>query len=242
MDLRRFTRGRRKWVLIAACIILPPFLLAGYARIHCARNAAVNESWDAYVARWRAATPPVSNAPGSDLVAFQDTSRTVAGRGGLRLSPWGYKRPDGSIAIAAEYDQVQKYFSEGLAWARTPQQHRELILRPDGSEAFDLGFDFTNRTSYSGFSSGRARVRVRIPNGWLRDGYIDTQGNLVIPARYVHAEHFEGDYALVHGTTWLTPICERIAISASFYLGRCLAEEAYIIDRFGNRVPVSQLP
>lgn len=238
MNVKRLIRGRRKWLLIAACVLMPPLLVIGYAWYYTARNAAVEDAYWAYVKRHRAVTPAVSH-PGDDLVRFYDESKTFRSSVGLTSSMAGFQRPDGTIAIPAIYTNTDSKFSEGLAWAGT-LDGRLVFLRPDGSEAFEV--NIAQEDGVWNFSSGRARFQVRTPSGWHRVGFIDTQGNPVIPAIYDHASSFEGEFALVKGTTWLTVPMENFVSNSGIGIPGSIGQDVHIIDRDGNRVPASQLP
>jgi hypothetical protein len=178
---------------------------------------------------------------GSGLIPFSDPNSLFKDELGLTRELSGFKGPDDSVVIPAKFHSVARRFSEGVAWAFT-MDGDAVYLNPDGSIAFRVPKGYGNMQN---FSNGRARVSARSSSGRMRMGFIDLQGNVVVPAQYRNADpFFVGEYTRVRAPTWLASHLERFVRRTGIDLPGtdCLVNRVFIIDRSGNRVSAASLP
>lgn len=126
--------------------------------------------------------PAVLGAPGAALAKGDEARFRI-----LSDERWGYIDASGKIAIAPQFERAAE-FSEGLAAVKKgstfgyvdPQG--KLALVPEQTPVGAL---------HRRFADGRAVVRVA-----RREGAIDRDGKLVIPARFVSIGDFSEGHAL----------------------------------------------
>jgi hypothetical protein len=132
---------------------------------------------------------------------------------------YGYMDKTGQLILAPKFG-VAEFFHEGLAqvyvaprggkW--TKQKGNELefyvdrgFIDPSGKIRFRVNFPeneeynkhFLLATTVGDFSDGRAVVEIRAPDMSSKEGYIDTNGGLIIGATFDHAETFSNGLAAV---------------------------------------------
>ncbi|MFC4105528.1 WG repeat-containing protein [Micromonospora zhanjiangensis] len=112
-----------------------------------------------------------------------------------RVQRWGYAEPDGQLAIAPSYAEVQP-FREGLAWVRRPEA--------DAWELIDESGDLVIRASagylhVGSFSDGLAWVSRAATGGWIA---IDRTDRVVIPVGFDDVRPFRRGIAAVRRGRW----------------------------------------
>ncbi len=101
---------------------------------------------------------------------------------------WGYLNSNGEIVIQAIYSQINLFSFEGLALVKENKSKQFWYIDAGGNK---IDLDCTPE-KFGDFSDGRAMVRI----GGLW-GYIDTDGKLVIKAKYSKATNFSEGKAIV---------------------------------------------
>jgi hypothetical protein len=107
---------------------------------------------------------------------------------------WGYANSKGELVIPAKYEKCYKFSSEGLAPIYDTEKRQYYFINAKGEtltteiSGYRLidGFGF----DLSGFSNGL--VAVKLGEKW---GYMNTQGKLIIPAKYEKVTEFNSGYA-----------------------------------------------
>lgn len=159
------------------------------------------------------ATRPVRPTP--DVVRLDPlTPVEISGR-------WGYANTDGEIVIDPVFDDVQEAFTEDRAYARVGRL-RGFIDRDGkwraGPKEWNIGE----------YKEGRAKVG-RYVGEEFKWGFIDGDGNEVIPPQWDAARWFVGGVAQVGNETWIS----RIKTS---FADINMDVDWHYIDRDGNRV------
>lgn len=222
----------RKSIWIAAAVATTSFAVSVvYFWSVCSHNAVNTSRWNEYTSRQQAKG---SIGPGL-LERFQDATTTIKTHLGEARAPCGYRKGDGEVIVEPVYAACAPEFSEGLAWART-QNGEWVFIRPDGNVVFRL-----EAAGVWSFSSGLARIRVRESGGWTSDGFVDTKGQVVIPAKYANALDFVGNYTLVHERTFVSEIMQSFADRTGVSMGACFAYRVRIVDRTGSVVHSADL-
>ena len=101
---------------------------------------------------------------------------------------WGYIDPTGKLVIPATFDGASD-FSEGFSAVQAGDV--AYYIDKTGKKAMELPEDVRQ---FGRFSEGLAGVWIGETNGW---GYIDTQGNVVIPPQFYAGEAFSEEVASV---------------------------------------------
>ncbi len=127
---------------------------------------------------------------------------------------WGYANEKGEIIIPAKYKKCF-YFSEGLAVVYENKKY--IFIKPDGSILNTKVKDFrlANASFFGlqGFSDGMVQVKVK--EKW---GYLNTEGELAIEAKYEATSPFNNGFATAKKGTGF-----------------------YVIDKEGNETKVDVL-
>lgn len=113
----------------------------------------------------------------TQLAAFKDDN-------GL----WGYINKKGEVVIEAKYSNIKAFSRDGLALVKEKKSKEFVYINSKGDE---LKLDCTP-DRFGNFSEGRAMVRIN--EKW---GYIDTEGKLVIEAKYTNTTDFYSGKAIV---------------------------------------------
>jgi hypothetical protein len=126
------------------------------------------------------------------LVSYSQTYITQVKPAGEKL--WGYANEKGEIIIQPKYSKCYKFSPDGWAAIYNPDEHQYYFINTKGEnlntevKAFKLrdgmGFDV------EGFKSGMAMIKVG--EKW---GYMNTDGKMVIQAKYDDANDFNDGYA-----------------------------------------------
>ncbi|GJM18118.1 MAG: hypothetical protein DHS20C14_03310 [Phycisphaeraceae bacterium] len=223
--------GIRRWGCLVAGIVAVTLAVPGvYFAVLCIQNASHEDAWRVYIATHPASTGVEPSPDPEVLERYEDTSWSFVSPRGETRSPYGYRTQDGHVVIEAAYAACAWEFSEGLAWALT-QDWRWVYIKPDGGIAFEI-----DAIGLFDFSEGMARFRVRGPNGMTRDGFVNTRGQVVIPAHYEDARDFIGDYALVSESTALTRMLEAFVMKTGIGIDVCFASRKRILDHTGTTV------
>jgi WG containing repeat len=90
---------------------------------------------------------------------------------------YGYTRPDGSVAIPAQYDFSSDTFSEDRAWVMVGEGIGYIDRQ--GKAITPLRFDYLAGVGTGNFHGGLARVCEK-----SKCGYIDKSGKVVIPLKF----------------------------------------------------------
>jgi hypothetical protein len=124
-------------------------------------------------------------AAADDVAATANPEPTIASKTAKSLHPfckagkWGYVDNQGVTVIEPRFDYAD-WFIEGLAGAR--QADVAGYLRPDGTWKFELPKHISPTRS---FSDGRVAFR-----DGDKFGFLDREGNVVVPATYDHVTDF----------------------------------------------------
>jgi WG containing repeat len=95
---------------------------------------------------------------------------------------YGYTRPDGSVAIPAQYDFSADMFSEDRAWVmigKLGYGERIGYINRQGKAITPPRFDYLAGVGTGNFHGGLARVCEK-----SKCGYIDKNGKVVIPLKF----------------------------------------------------------
>ena len=109
---------------------------------------------------------------------------------------WGFVNTAGIIVIGCQYDSVTDFWSGySTVSVNTDGTEKKGVIDPSGNYTVPVGeFDDIGTFSLDGLCA------VKEGEKW---GYIDTSGNIVIPARYDKATYFNEGYASVQfGKDW----------------------------------------
>lgn len=101
---------------------------------------------------------------------------------------WGYANQEGDLVIPPKYKKCFA-FSEG--YAAVLEGKKYMFINADGAK-LDTEIDGFVLTKTSSFSDGL--VPIRMGKNW---GYMNTEGKMVINAKYIHVTPFEKGYAIV---------------------------------------------
>lgn len=110
---------------------------------------------------------------------------------------WGYINPDASWLIQPEYDSLLT-FSDNLIWAK--KNNTWEVLDKQGIKQFEVS---EKLSAVKGFSEGFAPIAIGeekdifgnlINQKW---GYINTQGEIIIPYQFKDAKSFSNGFATV---------------------------------------------
>jgi hypothetical protein len=101
---------------------------------------------------------------------------------------WGYIDTDGMLVIKAKYIKATN-FNMGKAIVRD-NTGKVLLIDKSGNETDLSGLNIKN---FKEFNEGMARVQVKSGN-W---GFLDTEGNMAIKAKYLKTGDFSGGLAWV---------------------------------------------
>jgi len=125
---------------------------------------------------------------------------------------WGYANEEGELIIPAKYKKCFP-FSGGFAVVYINKTYS--FIKPDGSllntKVKDFRLAKSSLFGLQGFSNGM--VQVKLGDKW---GYLNTEGELVIEAKYDDASFFSQGFAIVK-----------------------IGEGFLIIDKQGNETPVT---
>ena len=109
----------------------------------------------------------------------------------IKNNLWGYINNSGKIVVEPQYHHAS-FFSEGLGLVKTVKPNQKLYcIDAKGKIAFELKPDWSNMKP---FNNGLAAVKEKETG---RYGYIDQNGNLVIPYKYSSAGDFSEGLAMV---------------------------------------------
>ena len=227
----RSRKMRRMAGSVVVAVVAMSVVSAVSLGIVCSHNATNRSAWTAYKNSWHAEAGDHLQS----LRSFADTSVAIKSHLGETRSPCGFCSQDGKVVIEANYIACAPEFVEGMAWARRPDGIW-VVLRPDGGVVFEL-----EAVGIWSFASGLARVRIREPDGWTADGFVDMNGQVVIPATFASAEDFVGEYTLVHERTFVTELMRGIVRRTGISAESCFAYRVRILNRHGAVVQPSRL-
>ncbi len=109
---------------------------------------------------------------------------------------WGYINTKGEFVIKPQYEKCNAFGQDGLAAIYEKKRKSFYFIKPDGSElSTDVAkFNLANIFGFGtkGFSNGM--VAIQDGKTW---GYLNTDGKLVIPAKYNKALEFNDGYGVV---------------------------------------------
>lgn len=225
-----------RWVWVAASIMFLVVIIPLISvEILCAQNASNEAAWWLHVASQPPVASSAASADWATLERYRDTTRLFRSPLGETRPLSGFRYLNGQVAINAVYTSCAPNFSEGMAWAFT-QDGRGVYIRPDGEIAFEI-----NAIGLDDFSNGLAQFRVSGPGGRTSDGFVNTNGHVVIAPRYRHAHSFVGNYTLVSEPHFATSFLEAFVDGTGIRIDSCFAYRRRIIDRSGSVVPPSKL-
>jgi hypothetical protein len=126
------------------------------------------------------------------FVSFSQTYITQVKPSGEKL--WGYANQKGEIIIPAKYAKCYKFSPEGWAAIYNQEERQYYFINPKG-ESMNTevkGFKIRDGMGFDveGFKNGIAMIKVG--EKW---GYINTDGKMVIPAKFDDANDFNDGYA-----------------------------------------------
>ncbi|MEZ6319122.1 MAG: WG repeat-containing protein [Phycisphaerales bacterium] len=224
--------------IIAAALLIYPVSLAW---IHT-NNARCRKAWDQLQRFAMSHGIPIRPTPdGTGLTRFYDETQPIRMKSGWTSHMQGFKDSAGETRFPAVFRYCDQTFCEGLAFV-VDADGRSGYIRPDGTWAFSVNFDHA-----APFVNGLAHVRNEIPSDLitpvLRSGFIDTEGNVVIPVQYEAAEDCIGEFVLVHDRTWFSPICDHLldGLDIDPGLGWLLPDRLLILDKTGNQCSPRQV-
>jgi tetratricopeptide (TPR) repeat protein len=128
-----------------------------------------------------------------------------------RVQRWGYNGPDGELAVAPSYADVQP-FRDGVAWVRRPEVETWELIDESGELLIGASAGYLGVGS---FSDGLAWVSRDGAGGWVA---IDRSNRVVISTGYEDVRQFRRAVAAVRrGGKW----------GAVDKMGRVLVQPAY---------------
>lgn len=228
--MAKFPRRRRR-LLIGAGIVLLPFAgVLVYAMWFCMRNAHVEAKWDEWTSHL-VGPPSYWKPPSNGLQKFASETETFRSKSGLTIPLSGYKDEEGSVVIEPRFSACSWQFYEGLAWAHDPSDGRSGWINPDGTWAIE--FDADGHSIFCGDMGG---FMVIGPYGYPMYGFVNRQGEVIVPAEYRRAEWYVDGYVLVREWTWFGKHAARIRKEFGMFPGSCFEMRAMILDRNGEVV------
>ena len=166
---------------------------------------------------WLRKSPPSSRPerPTPDVARLQPlVAFEVNGR-------WGYRGASGDVVIPPTFDAVQERFAEDFAYARLDGRRGLINRRGEwhvGPRDWNIG----------PYREGRAAIVMATENGY-KWGFIDSEGAVVIPARYDAVREFIGGVAQVGNETGMSRLRTTFADVE-------IDVDWHYIDRDGNAV------
>jgi tetratricopeptide (TPR) repeat protein len=112
-----------------------------------------------------------------------------------KVQRWGYAKPDGELAIAPSYADVQP-FRDGAAWVRRPETPTWELIDESGELLIDASAGYV---AVSSFSDGLAWVSRDGTGGWIA---IDKTNKVVIPTGFEDVRPFRRGVAAVRRGGW----------------------------------------
>ncbi|AVT41854.1 hypothetical protein C6W10_26935 [Plantactinospora sp. BB1] len=112
-----------------------------------------------------------------------------------KVQRWGYADPDGQLAIAPSYADVQP-FRDGVAWVRRPETRTWELIDETGELLIEAS---TGYLGVGSFSDGLAWVSRDGTGGWIA---IDKANKVVIPAGFEDVRPFRRGVAAVRRGGW----------------------------------------
>ena len=107
---------------------------------------------------------------------------------------WGYANQKGEVVIAPKYAKCYKFSPEGWAaiYNQDERQYYFINTKGENMNTEVKGFKLRDGMGFDveGFKSGLAMIKVG--EKW---GYMNTEGKMVIPAKYDDANDFNDGYA-----------------------------------------------
>jgi hypothetical protein len=134
---------------------------------------------------------------------------------------WGYRGPDGDVVIPPTFDDVQDRFEEEFAYGRLDGRRGLIDRRGEwhvGPRDWNIGL----------YRESRAAIGMATKDGY-KWGFIDSEGAVVIPARYDAVREFSGGVAQVGNETTLSKVRTTFADIG-------IDVDWHYIDRDGNAV------
>ncbi len=139
----------------------------------------------------------------SVLIAGQTFAQTsLAQAKPVGSDTWGYINPKGEFAIQAQYTNCHAFSADGLAPIYDKKAKTFYFIKPNGEKLNSEVASFKLRNIFGfgtkGFENGLANVQVG--KAW---GYMNTDGKLVIAAKYEDSNNFNGGFSTVKsGGKW----------------------------------------
>jgi tetratricopeptide (TPR) repeat protein len=112
-----------------------------------------------------------------------------------KVQRWGYADPDGKLAIAPSYADVQP-FRDGVAWVRRPEAQRWELIDESGEVLIPASSGYLGVGS---FSDGLAWVSRDGAGAWIA---IDKANKVVISTGFDDVRPFRRGVAAVHRGGW----------------------------------------
>ncbi|WP_422773945.1 WG repeat-containing protein [Plantactinospora sp. WMMC1484] len=112
-----------------------------------------------------------------------------------KVQRWGYADPDGQLAIAPSYADVQP-FRDGAAWVRRPETRTWELIDETGELLVEASAGYLGVGS---FSDGLAWVSRDGTGGWIA---IDKSNKVVIPVGFEDVRPFRRGIAAVRRGGW----------------------------------------
>jgi len=112
-----------------------------------------------------------------------------------KVQRWGYADPNGELAIAPSYADVQP-FRDGAAWVRRPETPTWELIDETGALLIDASAGYL---AVSSFSDGLAWVSRDGTGGWIA---IDKTNKVVIPTGFDDVRPFRRGVAAVRRGGW----------------------------------------
>ncbi|MEE6260499.1 WG repeat-containing protein [Plantactinospora sonchi] len=112
-----------------------------------------------------------------------------------KVQRWGYADPDGQLAIAPSYADVQP-FRDGAAWVRRPETPTWELIDESGALLVEATAGYL---AVSSFSDGLAWVSRDGTGGWIA---IDKANKVVIPTGFEDVRPFRRGVAAVRRGGW----------------------------------------
>ena len=155
------------------------------------------------------------------LISIQSYSQSLLAQAkSVESNKWGYINPKGEFAIEPQFSVCNPFTSDGLSPSTYDKSRKTFYFIKTNGEELKTELDKFVLMNFKGFNpkgfvDGMAPVQVN--NEW---GYMNTEGKLIVSAKYDKVREFNGDYGV------------------GFKGG-----EFFIIDRSGseNQIEISEL-
>lgn len=224
---------RRRILITALALLLTLVALSVYPAYFCIRNARVEAAWSGWTDHLTGA-PTSWQPPSNGLRRFYSDTQTFTSSSGLVGHLSGYKDESGNVVIPPRFAACGKRFYEGLAWASDPHEKRSGYINPDGSWAI-----IVNGTTHSSFVGGMGAFQVIGADGYPLRGFVNRQGQEVVPPQYRSVSWYVDGYVLVRERTWIGKMGDRMQLEFGASPSTCWDTRALILDKSGN---VASLP